>query len=406
MTFSVVEGMPALSFDMVGTFALALLVLLVGYFLREKIAFFSKVCIPAPVVGGITFALLVWLLYGTKLMNVELDTSLQSPFMIFFFTTVGLGASFNLLKKGGKLLIIYWLLCGILGWTQNLIGVGMSKVVGIKPMFGLMTGAISLTGGHGAAASFGGSAEAAGFEGALVAAVAAATFGVVTGGLIGGPAARKLIEKNHLKPSEDNFISADEAEKEEKEEITSRLIFQFLALVGVCMTCGGIVGKIFSGFLSISLPGYVGAMFVAVILRNINEKVHFMTLNLKMVDDFGDIALGIFLSMAIMSTKLWQLAELALPLLIILMVQLAFTFVYIYFLSFRLLGRDFDAAVMCGGMMGHALGATPNAMANMGAITEKYGYSRRAYLIVPIVGAFLIDAITMPGIVMFYNMCL
>ncbi len=405
MNFEIIDNILKIKMDSVGTLALAVLLLILGYFLRGKISFFEKFCIPAPVIGGLLFAIFNLVFWKTNIVNFELDTTFQSPFMIAFFTTVGLGASISLLKKGGKLLIIYWLLSGALGLIQNLIGVGLAKVTGIAPIYGLMAGAISMVGGHGAATSFGETAESLGFNGALVLAIAAATFGLVSGGLLGGPVAKRLITKHNLTPSPDNYEKTqDKTENSVKTEATTKTIMKQIALISACMTVGTVVGSLFSKTFDLVLPGYVGAMFVAVIVRNINEKLKFMNIDTRFVDKFGDVSLGIFLSMALMSLKLWELMDLAIPMVIILVAQVTFIVCYVFFVVFPLLGKDFDAAVMCAGMLGSGLGATPNAMANMGSVTEKFGPSKRAYMIVPIVGAFLIDIITLPGIVWFVNM--
>lgn len=407
MKFETIENVFNITFDNVGTLALAIILLLLGNKLRDKVKFFNRFCIPAPVIGGLILSILSLIFWKTGSLAINLDTSFQSPFMLVFFTTVGLGASFGLLKKGGKLLIIYWILNGILGWSQNFIGVGLAKVLNIDPMFGLMCGAVSMVGGHGAAASFGQSALDAGHNGALVVALAAATFGLISGGLAGGPLAKKLIDKYHLTPSPDNYENDEIAEIAISKEVTTKDMFGHLALITVCMTFGGIVGKAITALTGLSLPAYIGAMFLAVIVRNINEKVQlFKGFDGDLIGKIGDISLGVFLSMALMSLKLWELAGLAGPMLIILIAQVVFILLYAYFIVFRFLGNNFDAAIMCAGMLGSGLGATPNAMANMASVTEKFGPSKRAYMIVPIVGAFLIDIITMPGIIWFYNLCL
>ncbi len=407
MKFETIENVLNITFDNVGTLAVAILLLLLGYLIREKVKFFNKFCIPAPVIGGLILSLLSLVFWKTGALAINLDTTFQSPFMLAFFTTVGLGASFDLLKKGGKLLIVYWLLSGVLGLTQNIIGIGMASVLNIDSMYGLMCGAISMVGGHGAAASFGQSAVDAGHNGALVVALAAATFGLISGGLAGGPLAKRLIDKNNLTPSPDNYEVHEITENTTRQEVTTKIMFGHMALITVCMTFGGIIGKAITGLTGLSLPSYIGAMFLAVFVRNINEKIGFYkSFDGELVGKIGDISLGVFLSMALMSLKLWELSGVAGPMLIILIVQVTFILLYAYFIVFRLLGKNFDAAIMCAGMIGSGLGATPNAMANMGSVTEKYGPSKRAYMIVPIVGAFLIDIITMPGIIWFYNLVL
>lgn len=403
MSFEMIDSILNINLDNVGTLTVAALLFLLGYFLRKRINFLEKFCIPAPVIGGLIFALINFVFWQTNIIHINFDVTFQDPMMIAFFTTIGIGASFALLKKGGKLLIVYWLLCGALGILQNSIGVVLAKFTGIAPMFGLMAGAISLEGGHGGAASFGQTAEIMGYEGAVVVGMAAATFGLVAGGLLGGPVTKRLIDKYNLKPDEVEEACSQELESEKKFDVDYLTIIKHITLITVCMTIGSLVGKKVSGLLDIILPSYVSAMFVAVIVRNVNNKFKFMNIDMKVIEKIGDVCLGLFLSMALMSLKLWQLADLAGPMIIILTCQIVVIFLFVNFITFRLLGKTYDAAVMSAGMLGHGLGATPNAIANMGAVTEKYGYSRKAFLIVPVVGAFLVDLINIPAIVWFMN---
>lgn len=406
MKFEIVDGLLTLNMDMITTLALSLLLLLLGYQMRKKVYFFEKFCIPAPVIGGLLFSILAFIFIKTNVIAFNMDTTFQSPFMIAFFTTVGLGGSFKLLKKGGILLIIYWLLSAVLSISQNIVGVVLAKLTGIHPVLGVMAGAVSMIGGHGAAASFGETAEQLGVAGATAVGVAAATFGLISGGLIGGPIAKFLIDKNNLKPSTGKYeveTFEEAAERNVSSDINARSVLSHLALITVCMTIGTIIGAWFTKATGFALPGYVGAMFTAVVLRNINDNIKFYKFDYNTVDLIGDVSLGIFLSMALMTLKIWQLAGLAGPLFIILIAQVIFMIIFTIFICYRLLGRDFDAAAMCAGMAGHGMGATPNAMANMGAVTEKYGPAPRAMLIVPLVGAFLVDIIHIPNIIWFIN---
>jgi len=406
MKFEVVDGLLKLNLDMVATLALALVLLLLGYQIRKKVFFFERFCIPAPVIGGLLFSILTFILMKTNIIGFKMDTTLQSIFMICFFTTVGLGGSFKLLKKGGIVLIVYWALSAVLSITQNIIGVTLAKITGIHPVLGVMAGAVSLVGGHGAAASFGATAEQLGVSGATAVAVAAATFGLISGGLIGGPIAKFLIEKNGLKPATGKYqiqTFEEAAGLNVESKITGKTMLSQLAVITVCMTAGSVIGTWFSAATGFALPGYVSAMFVAVIFRNINDHISIFKFDFQTVDIIGDVSLGIFLSMALMTLKIWELAGLAGPMFIILIVQVLFMLFYTIFICFRLLGKDFDAAAMCAGMAGHGMGATPNAMANMGAVTEKFGPAPRAMLIVPLVGAFLVDLIHIPNIIWFIN---
>ncbi|MEK4284084.1 sodium/glutamate symporter [Ureibacillus sp. FSL K6-0165] len=390
-----------MAFNQITTIFLAVLFLTIGTFIIKKVGIFQRFCIPAPVVGGLLFALIVTISKSAG-FEITLDTSLQSLFMITFFTTVGLGASFKLVKLGGKLLIIYWLACGFLALMQNVIGVGLASLLGIEPLIGMMAGAVSMEGGHGAAAAFGQTLEELRFEGAMTVGAAAATLGLVAGGLVGGPAAKHLISKYDLKPSKEEMeVSSLDTDHE---QVTTQTFFTQVLIITFCMTVGSYIGKWFSELTDFVLPGYVGAMFVAVIVRNILDKIKPGAINMKTVSIIGDITLGIFLSMALMSIKLWEITDLALPLLIIVLVQVLFIVLLAMFVLFRLLGKNYDAAVMISGFLGHGLGATPNAMANMHAIVGRFGPSQKAFLVVPIVGAFLIDVFGIPIIITTINL--
>ncbi|MEC1377099.1 sodium/glutamate symporter [Heyndrickxia oleronia] len=396
-----------LELNQITTIFLAVALLMLGGLLIKKINFLKKFCIPAPVVGGLLFAILVTILRQTGLMKITLDTSLQSLFMLTFFTTVGLGASFKLVKLGGKLLVIYWLACGVLALCQNLIGISLAKVLGIEPLLGIMIGAVSMEGGHGAATAFGGTIEGLGVNSALSVGLAAATFGLIAGGLVGGPTVKYLISKYNLKPTEvdanDEVAAAMDANSESNGIHSKKFIAQIL-IITFCMAAGSYLGELFSNATGFVLPNYVGAMFVAVIVRNIIDKVNNEVIDMTSINLIGDVTLGIFLSMALMSIQLWELTGLALPMVIIVFVQVIFIVLLGIFVLFKLLGKNYDAAVMVGGFTGHGLGATPNAMANMSAITEQFGPSRKAFLVVPIVGAFLIDVFAMPIIITSINL--
>ncbi|MGG0670421.1 sodium/glutamate symporter [Lederbergia citrisecunda] len=394
-----------LQLGVVETLCLALALLLFGSYLARKINFLGKFCIPAPVIGGFLFAIVATALRGFGVIEVTLDTTLQSLFMLAFFTTVGLGASFALVRKGGKLLVIYWLICGALAFFQNTIGVALAKVFGLQPLLGIMVGAVSMEGGHGGAAAFGETLESLGIDSAVTVGLAAATLGLIAGGLVGGPISKHLITKNKLRPSENAFNSEglESAVYTDEKKLTANVFINQIFIITLCMSLGTLLGKYFSEATGFVLPGYVGAMFVAIIVRNVMDKLKMKYFDLKSTNMIGDISLGIFLSMALMSIQLWQLADMALPLILIIIAQVLFIIVFTIFVAFKLLGKNFDAAVMAGGLAGHGLGATPNAIANMDAITRKYGPSPTAFLIIPIVGAFLVDALYIPIILGFIN---
>lgn len=391
-----------IEFNQITTIFLAAALLGLGSWLISRISFLKRFCIPAPVVGGLLFAALATILKTTGTLEISLDTSLQSLFMITFFTTIGLGASFKLVKLGGKLLIIYWLACGFLALMQNVIGVSLASLMGIHPLIGMMAGAVSMEGGHGAAAAFGQTLEDLGISSAMTIGAAAATCGLVAGGLIGGPIVKYLVGKYNLTPDEQETEEIDYENKHE--QITSNSFFSQVIIITFCMAVGTYVGTLFSEATGFVLPGYVGAMFVAVIVRNIMDKVKPAAINMKSISLIGDVTLGIFLSMALMSIKLWEIADLALPLFIIVFAQVFFIVIFSTFVLFKLLGKNYDAAVMVAGFAGHGLGATPNAMANMSAVVQRFGPSKKAFLVVPIVGAFLIDVFGIPIIITTINL--
>ena len=388
--------------NQITTVFLAVALFALGGWLINKIGFLKRFCIPAPVVGGLLFAALTTILKTTGVLEISLDTSLQSLFMITFFTTIGLGASFKLVKLGGKLLIIYWLACGFLALMQNVIGVSLAKLMGIHPLIGMMAGAVSMEGGHGAAAAFGQTLEDLGISSAMTIGAAAATCGLVAGGLIGGPIVKYLVGKYNLTPDEQETEEVDYENK--NEQITSDSFFTQVVLITFCMAVGTYVGTLFSEATGFVLPGYVGAMFVAVLVRNIMDKIKPDAINMKSISLIGDVTLGVFLSMALMSIKLWEIADLALPLFIIVFAQVFFIVLFSIFVLFKILGKNYDAAVMVAGFAGHGLGATPNAMANMSAVVQRFGPSKKAFLVVPIVGAFLIDVFGIPIIITTINL--
>ncbi|MDU1043313.1 MULTISPECIES: sodium/glutamate symporter [Peptoniphilus] len=403
MEFVRENGILTINLDSILTLALAVIVLLVGYGVKNKSEFLRKYCIPAPVVGGFIFMFITFIGYKTNSFNFAYENIFQSTFMLAFFTTVGLGANLKILKSGGKLLIIYWLLCGLLSLIQNTIGVGVAKAVNLEPAYGMLASSISMIGGHGAAMSYGNTFAKMGYEQAPVVGAAAATFGLIFGVLIGGPLGRRLIVKNDLKPDNDDFDSSalDNLFKEEKIELTNLDVIKNVSAIIICMALGTLVSKQIGKAIKMDFPDYVGAMFVAVILRNINEKANFYKFSAHSVDGIGDVMLNLYLALALMTLKLWELQDLMGGVLIVLICQVVFMLFYTYFIVFKVLGKNYDAAVMCSGLCGHGLGATPSAIVNMTAINEEYGMSRKAMMIVPIVGAFLVDIIYQPIVLTF-----
>jgi ESS family glutamate:Na+ symporter len=357
--------------------------------------------IPAPVVGGFLFAALALGLRQAGLLQLEFDTTLQSPFMIAFFTCIGLGASLGLLKIGGPQVLLFWLLASVMAVIQNAAGVGLALSMDVHPFLGLIGGSITMTGGHGTGAAFGKLLEEQyQFPGAVTLAMAAATFGLVSGGLLGSPVGTRLINRFKLTPAptpavplprgfEAAAVNEELQPEAPGEAPTAYLLLKVLAIILVCMWLGGLL----SGFLGryVTLPGYIGAMIVAAIFRNLADATRAVRIEARIVDDLGTIALSLFLTMALMSLKLWELLDLALPMLVILIVQVSMLAAFTYWITFRVMGRDYDAAVMAGGHCGFGLGATPNAVANMKSLEERFGPAPRAFLVVPMVGAFFID---------------
>ncbi len=399
--------MLTLQLDALTTTALALLLLGFGALLKKHSYWLRQLCVPAPVIGGFGFALAVWLLRDQQLLDVKLDTAMQTPLMVAFFTTVGLGGSLGLLRQGGKILFVYLGACWGLALLQNVVGVGAAKVLGIDPLLGIMAGAVSLEGGFGAAAAFGPIAESLGTMGATTAALASATFGMIAGGLLGSPLARWLIERNKLVVQADqaqDLQALEKASLRAEVALDAPMLLRLLTCILVIMVLGFWIGSALNQHLGIVLPSYVGAMFVAIILRNVNDRAHVIELPDNAVGAIGDVSLGIFLTMAMMSLKFWELEKLGLPLLVILVVQVLIMVLLCVFVLFRLFGRNYDAAVLCAGFMGHGLGATPNAVANMGAICDHYKvFSFKAFIIVPLCGAVLIDIVALPLITWFIN---
>ena len=403
MNFETIEGILNINLNSTTTLALAALLLIMGYSINKRVTILNKYCIPAPVVGGFLFMFLTWLGHISSTFKFNFENIFQSTFMLAFFTTVGLGASFSLLKKGGKLLIIYWLTCGIISIFQNIIGITITKITGLEAPYALLSSAISMIGGHGAALAYGGTFAKMGYESAPLVGAAAATFGLITAVLIGGPLGRRLIEKNNLRPdNNENFDqSVTEINTDKGVKLSDLDIIKNVVVILLCMAIGSYISTLIGKLIKMDFPSYVGSMFVAVIVRNINEKTHTYNFNFSLVDGIGNVMLNLYLSLALMTLKLWELSGLIGGVLLVVACQVVFMIIIAYFVVFRILGSNYDAAVMCSGLCGHGLGATPSAIVNMTAINEKYGMSRKAMMIVPIVGAFLVDIIYQPTTVWF-----
>lgn len=397
-----------ISLNVYQTFGLSVLVLLFGRWLVNKVSFLSKFCIPAPVVGGLIFSLVNFLGYATNTFTFDMDMTLETIFMIMFFTTIGFSASLEVLKKGGVGVLIFLLVSSVLCIFQDGVGAGIAKLFGVNPLLGLAAGSISMTGGHGTSAAFGPLLEKAGLTGGTTLSIAAATFGLISGSLIGGPTAKRLIEKHHLKTSNDIAAQSNPDEVETSlgdapaVPLNAKHVAEAFFQIGIAVGIGNVVSLLISktGF---TVPAYIGSMLVAAVMRNIFKPGKAFETRVEEISALGEVFLAIFLSQALMALKLWQLAAMALPLLSILLVQVVLMFLYAYYVTFFFMGHDYDAAVLAGGHCGFGMGATPNAMANMDAICEKYGPSPRAFFVLPLVGGLFIDFVNATIITIFIN---
>ena len=376
--------------NMAETVGFAIILLLLGRWIKKKVNFFEKFFIPAPVIGGTLFSIILLIGHQTETFTFTFNDDIKNLLMIAFFTTVGFSASLKILKKGGIGVALFLLAAVILVILQDIIGPVLAKALGINPLLGLAAGSIPLTGGHGTSGAFGPELEKLGATGATVVAVASATYGLIAGCLIGGPIARRLMIKNNLKPTE-NKEGVDNSLLGSATEVTEESLFSAVVYVGIAMGIGALINNMLAK-AGIKFPVYLMGMVVAAIIRNIldfNQK----QLPFTEIGIVGNISLSLFLSMALMSMKLWQLIDLAIPLIIILLVQTTLMAFFAYFITFNIMGRDYDAAVMSTGHCGFGLGATPNAMANMETFTRSNGPSVKAFFIIPIVGSLFIDFI-------------
>ena len=390
--------------DMYQTLAIAVFVLLLGSYLRKKIKFLERFCIPAPVVGGLLFAIFTCICYVTHILEFSFDDTLKEVCMVFFFTSVGFQANLKVLKKGGKSMVIFLGLVIVLIFIQNGVAVGLSKVIGLDSLIGMCTGSIPMVGGHGTAGAFGPVLEDFNVKGATTICTAAATFGLIFGSLVGGPLGKRLIEKKNLLdtaiPEDDSLLIEDEKKHERHSRMYASAVFQLIIAIGI--------GTIFSWALTktgLTFPIYIGAMIAAALMRNIAESARNGKLVIHMgeINDLGGISLSLFLGMAMITLKLWQLASLALPLVILLGAQIMVIVLFTYFIVFNIMGRDYDAAVLVAGTCGFGMGATPNAMANMQAVCDKYVPSVKAYLLIPLIGSLFADFLNSLVITFFIN---
>ena len=392
--------MQTISFDFYSTLVVMVLVLLLGAFLNSRIKVLSKYNIPEAVVGGIIAASLFLLLRVFGDIKLSFDGSLKDPLMLAFFSSIGLLADFSSLKKGGKKLFIFLVVISVLLVLQNAVGIGIATALGQNHLIGLLAGSITMSGGHGTGAAWASvfGAEPYSFAGALEVAMAAATFGLVIGGIIGGPVATYLIKKHNLKTPGDKtesvHIPITELEAYKERKITQNSFVESLALLAICLLVGVYVADFIKGLeLGFTLPTFVYCLFTGVILRNSLSALKIHEVFDREVGLLGNVSLALFLAFALMSIDLVQLANLALPIFSVLFVQSVLMVFFAIFVTFRFCGKDYDAAVLSAGHCGFGMGATPTAMVNMQAVCKNYGMSHTAFIIVPLCGAFFIDII-------------
>ena len=388
--------------DMYQTLAVSVLVLILGQFLKKKINFLEKFCIPAPVIGGLLFAVLTCVCYSLGIAEFTFDDTLREVCMVFFFTSVGFQANLKVLKSGGKSLFIFLGLVVVLIVSQNFLALGVSKVLNLDPLVGLCTGSIPMVGGHGTAGAFGPVLEDFDVKGATTICTAVATFGLIAGSLIGGPIGKRLIDRKKLLDTavaeDDSILVEDEKKHERHTNMYAAAVFQLIIAVGI----GTIISELLTK-TGLTFPIYIGAMIAAAVIRNIGEYSGKFDIYMGEINNLGGICLSLFLGMAMITLKLWQLAELALPLIILLSAQLILMMLFTYFVVFNVMGRDYDAAVLSAGTCGFGMGATPNAMANMQAICDRYVPSVKAYLIIPLIGSLFADFLNSLVITFFIN---
>ena len=420
--------MTNIELDMIQSAGIGALALIAGMVLTRKVGFLQRFCVPSPVSGGIIFSLLTLALYGWFDIEVSFDGTLKEVFMLAFFTSVGFQSDLKVIKQGGRLLVIMLALLVAIIALQNLMPIGITKIMGVDPLIGMAAGSISMTGGHGTAGGFASVLEGMGLHGSGTIGMAAATFGLIAGSMIGGPLAERIIRKKltheQMQTPDEEVdpamagIESDEASPtgRAKRVSSNEQEFQQYAKATYCIVLVMGAGTIMSWLLAktgVTFPTYFGALILAAIARNTLGFIKYKDdgirvkadklLDMDRIISVGNICLSMFLGMAMISLKLWELQNLALPFIVILVSQVAMMDFFVYFVAFRLLGRSYDAAVLCAGICGFGLGATPNAMANMSAVCYKYRYTVKPFLIVPIIGAMFADLINTGIVTLFLN---
>ena len=398
--------MTIISLNMYQAIAVAAVMLVIGQQLVNRIEFLRRYCIPAPVVGGLIFAILHAVVRGAGILEFEMDTTLQTVFMTAFFCTVGFLAAFGMLKKGGIGVIKFLILAVVMVTIQDLVGGFGAKMFGLDGRLGLAMGSIPLVGGHGTSASFGAFLEEKGVAGATTVAVASATYGLIAGCVIGGPIASSKIRKYGLKSAgiNESGHKGKETVNVEKDENTGALDEAKMLSAAVYIVIAVGIGTIISMLIDkvLTMPAYIGAMLAAAVIRNVADG-RGKPLPMDEITSLGNVCLSLFLALAMINLKLWQLVDLALPMIVLLLIQTVIMFFYASYAVFTVMGKDYDAATMASGFCGFGMGATPNAMANMQAVTKLYGPAPVAFMIVPLVGSLFIDFFNAAIITAFAN---
>lgn len=395
--------MITLQLDIAQTVGIAAVLLVLGEYIKKRVSLLSRYFIPGPIIGGVLFSLVALVGHETGTFSFGFYDNMRAFLLLVFFTTIGFSASFELLKKGGVGVALFLAAAVGLVLIQNTMGAALASVLGVHPLIGVAAGSISLTGGHGTSAAFGPLLEQAGAVGALPAAIAAATYGLVAGCLIGGPVGTLLMRRNHLKGPVGEAASAPvlPTSAPDAGETTSDTVMYATVLIAVAIGAGTLLVDWLKD-MGLTLPAYLGPMLVAALARNVIDWRNWH-LPMRQFEVVGNVSLAFFLTMALMSMKLWELAQVAGPLLAILLVQTAVMFAYAYWVTFRVMGSDYDAAVMAAGHCGFGMGATPNAMANMQAFTAANGPSVKAFFVIPLVGSLFIDFFNAVIITAFMN---
>jgi ESS family glutamate:Na+ symporter len=381
----------AISLDAIETLTAAIAVLFVGYAVQSRIGFLRDNNIPVPVVGGLLFALVITVSYLGFDIGIRFDMALKEPMMLAFFTTIGLGADLRLLARGGPRHLLFAGICCIYLIVQNGLGVAAALGMDLHPLVGLLSSSITLSGGHGTGAAYAERfADVQNIAGVMELAMACATFGLILGGLIGGPVAGRLITAHGLESGKSHDYVPVAVDESQQGPVNGETLLWAMFVVLLCLIGGKFLAGLFAG-AAFTLPGFIWSLLLGVVIRNLATVIPPLALHKPTVDMVGSISLAIFLAMALMSLRLWELLSLAGPLLVMLAVQTLGMALFASLITFRVMGSNYDAAIIAGGHCGFGLGATPTAVANMEALTHRYGPSPQAFLVVPLVGAFFID---------------